>query len=366
MISPPEEASRYLRLATLPLAAYLQRLLITLVVLIIVAALWTLADVILLVFGAVLLAIGLCGAARLMTRLSGIRGTFALISVAVLVFSAFAAALWIFGSVASKQFNDVLIVAPAGYKLFIEWLGSSIYGQQILEQAHSINLVGATGWATALISPVFGLITRGLGYAAVCLFVATYLAAQPGRYVHLVLRLIPVAGRQTTQDLFNALQLILERWLLGQMAVMLTIGALSGLGLWFLGIEAAFALGLMGGLLCFIPFVGAILAAIPATLVALTQGPSYAGMVVLMYAFVHFIEGNFITPMVQAEATALPPALAILSTVAFGLLFGPLGVLLAAPLTLFFLVAVERLYVQNGLGEAPEEIDISEPVVSKE
>ena len=110
----------------------------------------------------------------------------------------------------------------------------------------------------------------------------------------------------------------------------------------------------MGGLLCFIPFVGAILAAVPATLVALTQGPIYAGSVILMYLGVHFIEGNFITPLVQAEATSLPPVFAILSTVACSLLLGPSGVLLAAPFTLLLLTTVEVLYVQKGLGEAPE------------
>ncbi len=133
---------------------------------------------------------------------------------------------------------------------------------------------------------------------------------------------------------------------------MLTIGALTGIGLWLLGIEAAAALGLMGGMLCFIPFVGAILAAVPATLVALTQGPGYAASVVVMYVGVHFVEGNFITPMVQAEATSFPPVLAILSTVAFSLLVGPVGVLLAAPLTLFLMATVEILYVQQALGEA--------------
>ena len=136
---------------------------------------------------------------------------------------------------------------------------------------------------------------------------------------------------------------------------MAVIGVLSGFGLWLLGIEAAFTLGLIGGLLCFIPYVGAILAAVPATLVALTQGPAYAGMVILMYAGVHFVEGNFITPLIQAEATSLPPVLALLSTVVFSLLFGPTAVLLAAPLTLFLMTAVELLYVQRGLGEPPEQ-----------
>jgi predicted PurR-regulated permease PerM len=111
----------------------------------------------------------------------------------------------------------------------------------------------------------------------------------------------------------------------------------------------------MGGLLCFIPFVGAILAAVPATLMALTQGPAYAIAVICMYGFVHFVEGDFITPMVQAKATSFPPVLALLSTLAFSILLGPIGVLLAAPLTLFMLVALEVLYVQEGLGEPPED-----------
>ena len=216
-------------------------------------------------------------------------------------------------------------------------------------------MMDATGWATTTITSFSGLITRAFAYGVVALFVAIYLAAQPERYRHLCLRLVPPAQTPVAEKLFGVTGQVLERWLVGQFVVMATIGVLSGCGLWMLGIEAAFALGLMGGLLCFIPFVGAILAAIPATLVALTQGPSYAASVVAMYVVVHFVEGNFITPMVQAEATAFPPVLAILSTVAFSVLFGPLGVLLAAPLTLVLLATVEVLYVQQGLGEAPRK-----------
>ena len=127
---------------------------------------------------------------------------------------------------------------------------------------------------------------------------------------------------------------------------MAVIGTLSGVGLWALGIEAAFALGLAGGLLCFIPYVGAVLAAVPAILVAQAQGPIYAFSVVLMYVGVHFVEGNFITPLVQAEATALPPVLSLVSIVAFSVLIGPSAVLVAAPLTLFLIVMVDVLYVE--------------------
>jgi predicted PurR-regulated permease PerM len=217
-----------------------------------------------------------------------------------------------------------------------------------------MNFSDATSWATSVITGAAGTLTKSLGYITIAIFVALYLASQPERYRHICLRLVPPAHRHALRSLFDVVGDVLRRWLAGQVVVMAAIGVLSGVGLWFLDIEAAFALGLMGGLLSFIPFVGAFAAAVPATLVALTQGSTQAVSVMLMYLAVHFVEGNFITPLVQAEATSMPPALAILSTVVITLLFGPAAVLLAAPLTLFFMAAVEVLYVQAGLGESEE------------
>jgi predicted PurR-regulated permease PerM len=338
----------------MPLGTFIGRLLVAFVIAALAVVLWQLTDILVLLFGAVLLTIGLCAAARLVAKLTGISRSIALVGVFLLGLCVFAAALWVFGSTVATQLDDVILATPAGFKLFMTWMTDNPYGRQVLEQVRGANVMGATGWATSMITGVGGLITRGLGYAVIALFVAIYLAAEPDRYRHLCLRLVPPANRATVDTLFGVIGSVLQRWLVGQLVVMATIGVLTGLGLWAMGIEAAFALGLMGGLLCFIPFVGAILAAVPATLVALTQGPVYAVSVICMYAGVHFIEGNFITPMVQAEATAFPPVLAILSTVAFSVLFGPLGVLLAAPLTLVLMAAVEVLYVQHGLGEAPE------------
>ena len=308
-------------------------------------------------FGAILLAIGLCAATRLVSRPPAYAGVSPWPACACWGLCIFGAALWVFGSTVAAQLDDVIQAAPAGFKLFMAWMNRHPYGRQLLEQVRGANVVDATGWATSMVTAAAGLITRALGYAVIALFVAIYLAAQPERYRHLCLRLVPPAHRPIAERLFGVIGQVLQRWLVGQLVVMVTIGVLTGIGLWLMGIEAAFALGLMGGLLCFIPFVGAILAAVPATLVALTQGPIYAASVICMYVGVHFIEGNFITPMVQAEATSFPPVLAILSTVAFSVLFGPLGVLLAAPLTLFLMAAVEVLYVQKGLGEAPETED---------
>ena len=338
------------------LGTFSGRLLLILVIAALAAALWQLTDILVLLFGAILLTIGLCAAARVVARHTGVPRSVALAGVFLLSLCVFGTALWVFGATIAAQMDDVIRAAPAGFKLFMAWMTDNPYGRRVLDQVRGANMMGATGWATTMVTTVGGLITRGIGYAVIALFVAIYLAAQPDRYRHLCLRLVPPAHRPTAEALFGVIGSVLQRWLIGQMVVMVTIGVLTGIGLWLMGIESAFALGLMGGLLCFIPFVGAILAAVPATLVALTQGPVYAVSVICMYVAVHFVEGNFITPMVQAEATSFPPVLAILSTVAFGILFGPLGVLLAAPLTLVLIAAVELLYVQHGLGEAPEPI----------
>jgi predicted PurR-regulated permease PerM len=338
----------------LSLAGFIARLLVIVIIAALAGALWQLTDILVLLFGAILLAVGLCAAARGISRHTGIRRGFSLASVCVLGLCVFGAALWVFGATVAAQLDDVIQAAPTGFKLFMAWMAARPYGPQLLEQVRGANVVNAAGWATSVVTAAAGLITRALGYAIIALFLAIYLAAQPERYRHLCLRLVPPVHHPVAEHLFGLTGLVLQHWLVGQAVVMLTIGVLTSIGLWLMGIEAAFALGLMGGLLCFIPFVGAILAAIPATLVALTQGPIYALSVICLYVGVHFIEGNFITPMVQAEATSFPPVLAILSTVAFSVLCGPLGVLLAAPLTLFLMAAVEVLYVQKGLGEAPE------------
>ena len=65
-----------------------------------------------------------------------------------------------------------------------------------------------------------------------------------------------------------------------------------------------------------------------------------------MYICVHFVEGNFITPLIQAEATSLPPAITLLAVISCAILFGPSAAFLAVPLTLFVITALDVLYTK--------------------
>lgn len=131
---------------------------------------------------------------------------------------------------------------------------------------------------------------------------------------------------------------------------MLIVAALTSIGLGLLGVPYALALGLLAGLLTFIPYLGPILSLIPAALVALGESPLLAGYVALLYAGVQAIEG-MLEPVVQQKTVYLPPVLLLFGQVVLGVLVGALGVVVATPLTAALMVMVKMLYVEDILGD---------------
>ena len=108
----------------------------------------------------------------------------------------------------------------------------------------------------------------------------------------------------------------------------------------------------MAFLLAFIPFIGAILAGIPVVLVAFSQGLSTRRADALaIYSAIEMFEGYLLSPLVQRRSVALPPALTIAAQVLLGVLLGVLGVALATPIAAAAMVAIQRLYVEELLGE---------------
>ncbi|GAB0113910.1 heavy metal translocating P-type ATPase [Acidisoma sp. C75] len=347
--------------STSGLTAFAGRALVILLIGALALAAWRLADLGLLLFAAVLMATGLRGAAKALVRVAPIGEAGALGIVVLLLLAMLAGCFWLFGSVVAAQLDELARQIPLGLRAVTDRLGAQPLGRFALEQAQGIDLGNLSAWMAAALGRAARILVRDLAYGVLTFFVAIYLAAQPDLYRQLCLRMVPPGAGSRVSTLFDRIAHVLRRWLLGQLVVMATIGILSGVGLWALGIEAAAALGLVGGLLTFIPYVGAVLAAVPATLVALTQSPTDAALVILMYMGVHFVEGNFITPLVQAEATAMPPVLSLLSTIAFSILFGPAGALLAAPLTLLLLLSVEVFSNQPVVAAPAAGVRKSEP-----
>ena len=133
------------------------------------------ADILVLLFGATLLAIELCAAARP----TGICQSFALSGVFMLGLCLFGGALLVFGSTVAAQLDEGAQAVPAGSKLLIAWMNSHSRGWQMLDQVRGTNVVGATGWATSTVATAAGLITRAFGDAVIALFLTIYLATKP-------------------------------------------------------------------------------------------------------------------------------------------------------------------------------------------
>jgi predicted PurR-regulated permease PerM len=314
-------------------------------------ALWRLSDVLLLAFGSILLALVLRGLAGIVSDRTKIPEGVAVAAVVIVMTSAFAAFAWLFGSQIATQFELIAEDLPQGISQIVRDLRSTQWGAWIFLRAQEVNLTSATTQVTGYITSVFGSIVRTAGYLAVLLFASIYLAAQPDRYLQGFLRLVAQKRRERVGEIFGLAGRTLQRWLVGQSITMAIVGTLTGLGLWGLGVPAPLALGLLAGLFAFIPYVGPILSSVPGILMAATHGPLPAFYAALLYAGVHFVEGNLITPIIQAEVVELPPILTLFATLVFGLLLGAIGVLLAAPLTVVLLVLVNTFYLEDTLGD---------------
>ena len=309
-------------------------------------AAWTLREVVFILFSALVLANGMNAVACFLARKVRIRYALGLLAVVTTGLIVLGAVSWFFGATINNQLEELSDKIPEG----LQWLTNQIearpYTRDLLSKLEINDLSGTTGWIAKTLTPILRSFLGAAGSLVVMAIVSIYLAAQPERYRSGALRLLPFSARSKASELLDATGNILGRWLAGQVAVMATVGLLSGVGLWLLEIDAAFVLGLVGGLMSFVPYLGSVMTAILATLFALAQGPYHAAAVIVMYICVHFVEGNFITPLIQAEATSLPPAITLLAVISCAILFGPSAAFLAAPLTLFVITALDVLYTK--------------------
>ena len=127
------------------------------------------------------------------------------------------------------------------------------------------------------------------------------------------------------------------------------VGTATAIGLAALGLPLAFSLGVISGVLAFVPFFGALASSVLAVLFAFTQGPQQALYVAILTIAIQQVEGHLLTPLVQRWAAQIPPVLSIMASVAFGLLFGIVGVLFATPLMVVVMTLIEKLYVERFL-----------------
>jgi len=231
--------------------------------------------------------------------------------------------------------------------------GQTTAPPQTLRQRILGQLAGLTrylfGFLSSTISVVAGLV--------LILVLSIYIGADPDTYHDGLMKLFPRPWRQRAGEVLTAMSVALRKWLVTQLIAMVVIGVVSTVVLLILGVNAAVPLGVIAGLLEFVPTVGPILSALPAVAMGFVDSPEKAVAVLVAYIAIQQMENYLLIPFLMREGVNLPPALTIIAQALMALIFGFLGLLCAVPLLAATMVGVKMLYVQDVVGEPVEAIE---------
>lgn len=307
---------------------------------------WRVRTLLLMLFGAIVVATIFGALADRITKLTGLPHRWSIPLAIFIVLASVAGLIALFGAQIVQQFETLRETLPAAWKAFEARIGDLGLSQQLKRLSESVS---SPSGSLSAFGRMIWTVGTGLADVVVVIVAGIFLATQPRFYMTGAVKLVPRGKRSLAIEAMIESERALRLWLRGQLIAMAVVGLLVGLGLWALGMPSALALGLLAGVLEFIPFAGPIVAALPAVLLALAVSPDLALWVVLLYFAVQQFEGNLLTPLVQQYAVELPGVILLFSLLGFGMLFGTLGVILAAPLSVVTYVLVKRLYVIEAL-----------------
>jgi predicted PurR-regulated permease PerM len=308
-----------------------------------------LAGFLLLVFASLVIAAVFDASARQVTRFTRLGHGLALTISILALLALFVGGFILFGSQLANQFDTIRDSIPPALdqvEAFLDRAGLGEPARGLLDQG--------SGDVSRLAAQAGGyLLSAGSGLANFLLvFVgAIFIASDPAVYRRGLLLLLPRRAEDTAAHALDDAARGLRGWMVGQAASSLAVATASWAGLALLGVPASGGLGLLAGLLDVIPMIGPIIAAVPAVLLAFTVSPGTALWTVGLFVVVQQLQSYVLLPMIQKHAVNVPPAVLLFAVVAFGLLFGFIGVLLAAPLTVVTYVMVQRVYVRTLLGK---------------
>lgn len=314
--------------------------------------LWYARDVLLLVFAGVLVGIFLRRLTMLVSGHSPLPPSAALAVVLIVMTGALVAAFWLQGDTIATEATRLKEDLPRAVEKLRARISGYELGERVIEQIPEdpASLLPDDRDAVAEVTGVVSRTFSALASGVIILFFGIVFAAAPGVYVRGILALIPERKEARIREVLDALSETLWWWLIGRLIAMTFIGVTTGVGLALLGVPLAFILGLLAALLSFIPNLGPILAAFPAVLLGLAQGPQTALWVTALYAGVQIVETYLLDPIIDRKTVYLPPALTITAQLVMALFAGLLGVTLATPLAAAMVVLVTMLYIQDVLG----------------
>jgi predicted PurR-regulated permease PerM len=318
-----------------------------------IVIMWRASNMLLLAFGSVIGAVMFRSAGRTLERL-GLRNHKVALGLGTLV------VLALFGVIAyllvvqfGTEISAMLGNLPATIASVERGLSTTKVGAAIVQATHA-----ATGGAA--IANRLGSLVIGGGEILVNFFIvmvgAMFIAADPRPYRSAVVLLTPPPGRAAMEHAIGEVSAALRLWLKAKLLAMLAMTAIISGALWLAGLKSWAALGLLGGLSEFVPYVGPTVAMVPAIGLAAAAGGDLVWRTVVAYLFVRIVEAYALTPGLNRSVVKIPPALTLFVILGVGAVFGVYGVFFAGALLVVAFVGVRELYLRDTLGEDIEGI----------
>lgn len=220
-----------------------------------------------------------------------------------------------------------------------------LINQFISQVTDAIGRLGGT------VLPVVGGVANTILSVLIIFFLSMYLLAEPELYASGIIKLTPIWYRERMQTILRRIDTSLRAWLSVTGVSMIVVAVLTGLGLALLGIREWVALGVLAGVLSFIPNFGPVVALVPSVAVALVQAPQNVVWTAVIIYGVSFFQSQVVSPVLASERMNMPAIMILLGQIIFGFFFGFLGLMLAVPLSACVAVLIDEMYVKDVLGD---------------
>ena len=320
--------------------------------------LWSLRDVLIHLFAAVVLAMALCtlvGVVR--ERLGCSRPLALLLSVAGLVLLLAIATAAVVPPFL-EQFKELLAQLPQAAELALKLLHQVLdQSSQMLYGKQALHWLKQNWQSPGQPSDLAGNLQRLLGLAGnlgsglvqllFVVAVSVMIAVQPTAYREVLVLLAPSFYRRRLREVLLQCGEALSSWMGGVLISSLCVALLAGIGLLLLGVKLVVANALLAGLLNIIPNIGPTLSLMFPMSVALLASPWKALAVLGLYVLVQHLESYVITPSVMHRQVQLLPGLTLTAQFLFTVVFGPLGLLLALPLAVCLQVLIREVLIHD-------------------
>ena len=222
-------------------------------------------------------------------------------------------------------------------------------------QAEVVNAIVAQieGMASKAVPTVINVGHQLINVVSI-LVMGIYMALYPGLYREWLIALFPPLHRDTVRDVMRDIGTTLKAWIVAQLLAMTVLAALTALGLYILRVPYWLTFGIFVGAVVIVPFFGTLIGTLLPALFVL-GGNGFAGigpgghflLVILLGVVVHIIEGNFVLPLITAKRVEIPPVLSMMAVLIVAKLFGVFGVVVAVPMAAVVMVLIRRVVIHR-------------------